>query len=165
MRDLLIDYRKTRMNVLSKIKELEQCDTDEAVDLPVYKEMLKDIDYIIEWLTSGHEPGNYNAIDKSQCYLVDQQVIEKVCNESMYKKVSNTEYLDIINDVNSPISYALMKLTSKELECFIMVKCERLSLQQASNIMGIKKGTVQTYLNRVEKKIDNELRNNIFLNN
>ena len=76
MRDLLIEYRKTRLNVLNKIEELEQINTDEIDDLSVYKDMLKDIDYTIEWLNTGHEPGNYNAIDKSQCYL-DQQVLEK----------------------------------------------------------------------------------------
>ncbi|CDR26449.1 positive control sigma-like factor [Staphylococcus schweitzeri] len=86
MRDLLIEYRKTRLNVLNKIEELEQINTDEIDDLSIYKDMLKDIDYIIEWLNNGHEPGNYNAIDKSQCYLVDQQVLEKACDESMYKK-------------------------------------------------------------------------------
>lgn len=55
-------------------------------DLLVYKDILKDLDYTIEWLKYGHQPGIYKAIDRSQCYLVDQQVLAKACDESMYKK-------------------------------------------------------------------------------
>lgn len=163
MRDLLIEYRKTRLKVLNKIEELEQINTDEIDDLSVYKDMLKDIDYTIEWLNTGHEPGNYNAIDKSQCYLVDQQVLEKACDESMYKKISNMEYHDVIDDMDNQISYALMKLTTKELECFIMIRCEHLSYRECADLLNIKIGTVQNFLKRAQKKIDNELKENLFL--
>lgn len=139
MKDLLIEYRKTRLDVLSKIKKLEQFNNNESDDLPLYKSMLADINYVIDWLKEGHQPGNYNAIDKSQCYLVDQQVIAKACDESMYKKISNEEYKNIVEDINNPISYALMKLTPIELECFIMVKCEGLSYSEVANLLGVKR--------------------------
>ncbi|HHW5043001.1 TPA: sigma factor-like helix-turn-helix DNA-binding protein [Staphylococcus aureus] len=163
MKDLLIEYRKTRLCVLNKIKSLEY-KMDEEDKLSIYKDILKDIDYTIEWLTCGHEPGNYNAIDRSQCYLVDNDVINKAFSESMYKKNSDVEYNDIINDVNNKVSYALMKLTPKELECFIMVKCEGLSLKQTADLLKINKSTVNGYLTRVSKKIKRELTNNLFVN-
>ncbi|HCW3602521.1 TPA: RNA polymerase subunit sigma-70 [Staphylococcus aureus] len=163
MKDLLIEYRKTRLCVLNKIKSLEY-KVDEEDKLSIYKDILKDIDYTIEWLTCGHEPGNYNAIDRSQCYLVDNDVINKAFSESMYKKNSDVEYNDIINDVNNKVSYALMKLTPKELECFIMVKCEGLSLKQTADLLKINKSTVNGYLTRVSKKIKRELANNLFVN-
>ncbi|GJF43813.1 sigma factor-like helix-turn-helix DNA-binding protein [Staphylococcus argenteus] len=164
MKDLLIEYRKTRLCVLNKIKSLEY-KVDEGDKLSIYKDILKDIDYTIEWLTCGHEPGNYNAIDRSQCYLVDNDVINKAFSESMYKKVSDIEYNDIINDVNNKVSYALMKLTPKELECFIMVKCEGLSLKQTAELLEVKKPTIQKYMDRINKKIDFQLCNNLFLSN
>ncbi|HDJ3140027.1 TPA: RNA polymerase subunit sigma-70 [Staphylococcus aureus] len=163
MKDLLIEYRKTRLCVLNKIKSLKY-KVDEEDKLSIYKDILKDIDYTIEWLTCGHEPGNYNAIDRSQCYLVDNDVINKAFSESMYKKNSDVEYNDIINDVNNKVRYALMKLTPKELECFIMVKCEGLSLKQTADLLKINKSTVNGYLTRVSKKIKRELINNLFVN-
>nr|DAZ23489.1 MAG TPA: positive control sigma-like factor [Caudoviricetes sp.] len=163
MKDLLIAYRKTRLDVLNKIKEINEFSNQHTDDLAIYKGILKDLEYVIEWLKTGHQPGNYNAIDKSQCYLVDQQVIEKACAESMYKKVSDVEYYEILNDINNPISYALMKLTPIELECFIMVKCEGLSESQCAELINIKKNTVHKYLARVKKKIQNELSGNLFI--
>lgn len=50
MKDLLIEYRKTRLNVLNKIKDLENKDSFRMDDLLVYKDILKDLDYTIEWL-------------------------------------------------------------------------------------------------------------------
>lgn len=164
MKDLLIEYRKTRLNVLNKIKDLENKDSFRMDDLLVYKDILKDLDYTIEWLKYGHQPGIYNAIDKSQCYLVDQQVIAKACDESMYKKISNEEYKNIIEDINNPISYALMKLTPIELECFIMVKCEGLSYSEVANLLGVKRGTIQKHLERAKCKINLEIDNNLFIN-
>lgn len=163
MKDLLIEYRKTKLQVINKIKYLEEHLLDEAEDLPVYKEILKDIEYTIEWLITGHEPGNYNAIDKAQCYLVDHDVISKVFSESMYSKTSEVEYSDVINNINHPVSYALMKLTQKELECFIMVKCEGMSLNEVAQLLNIRKSTVQAYLERATLKINTELQQNLFL--
>lgn len=53
MKDLLIEYRKTRLDVLSKIKKLEQFNNNESDDLPLYKSMLADINYVIDWLKEG----------------------------------------------------------------------------------------------------------------
>ena len=41
MKDLLIEYRKTRLNVLNKIKDLENKDSFRMDDLLVYKDILK----------------------------------------------------------------------------------------------------------------------------
>lgn len=164
MKDLLIEYRKTRLNVLNKIKDLENKDSFRMDDLLVYKDILKDLDYTIEWLKYGHQPGIYKAIDRSQCYLVDQQVLAKACDESMYKKISNEEYKNIIEDINNPISYALMKLTPIELECFIMFKCEGLSYSEVANLLGVKRGTIQKHLERAKCKINLEIDKNLFIN-
>ena len=43
MKDLLIEYRKTRLCVLNKIKSLEY-KVDEEDKLSIYKDILKDID-------------------------------------------------------------------------------------------------------------------------
>ncbi|RLY50221.1 RNA polymerase subunit sigma-70, partial [Staphylococcus epidermidis] len=98
------------------------------------------------------------------CYLVDQQVLAKACDESMYKKISNEEYKNIIEDINNPISYALMKLTPIELECFIMVKCEGLSYSEVANLLGVKRGTIQKHLERAKCKINLEIDKNLFIN-
>ena len=59
-------------------------------------------------------------------------------------KISNEEYKNIIEDINNPISYALMKLTPIELECFIMVKCEGLSYSEVANLLGVKEEQYKT---------------------
>ena len=41
MKDLLIEYRKTRLNVLNKIKDLENKDSFRMDDLLVYKDIFK----------------------------------------------------------------------------------------------------------------------------
>ncbi|CDR26447.1 positive control sigma-like factor [Staphylococcus schweitzeri] len=66
--------------------------------------------------------------------------------------------------MNKPISYSLRKLSKIELECFLMVKCEGLSFTQTANLLQVKKGTIQKYLERANTKIKTELPNNLFIN-
>ena len=44
-----------------------------------------------------------------------------------------------------------------------MVKCEHLSYRECADLLNIKIGTVQNFLKRAQKKIDNELIENLFL--
>lgn len=62
-----------------------QCDVVDINELALNRQILSDINYVIEWLREGHEPNNYNAIDKRQCYLVNPETIEKMINQSMYQ--------------------------------------------------------------------------------
>ncbi|MCE3022725.1 sigma factor-like helix-turn-helix DNA-binding protein [Staphylococcus pasteuri] len=161
MINLLNEYRKTKNAILKKIKQYENKDNDK---LKCYQESLKDIIYVIEWLTKGHEPNNYKAIDKRQCYLISPETIEKMVDESMYKKVYGDDYKVIMNNINKPFNKILYKLTDRELECFIMVKSEGITYKKCADFLGLSTGTVQKYIERARVKIEKNLKEMNFHN-
>ncbi|OFR25229.1 sigma factor-like helix-turn-helix DNA-binding protein [Staphylococcus sp. HMSC065D05] len=163
MLDLLMSYLLSKNKVLKRIKNLMQCDVVDINELALNKQILSDINYVIEWLREGHEPNNYNAIDKRQCYLVNPETIEKMIDQSMYQKQSEDEYSDFIYDVNHQSYYALMKLTKQELEVFLMHECEQLSLNDVAGLLNISKSAAQSYLKRAVNKINSEMQCNLFL--
>lgn len=185
MRDLLIEYIKSSKELKERIEsfKLEHKEVLDAYkegkgknkgknqtaacpimnELTILNSMYNEQLYIIEWIRSGHDPNVHNAIDISGCYLMDQQVLEQVLNDSQYIKVSNDEYNDYINDVNSPISHALRKLSKREREVFIMMDCEKLYSRQVADLLGIKVTSVESYRERAKKKIEKEIQNNLFL--
>ncbi|MFS4464719.1 sigma factor-like helix-turn-helix DNA-binding protein [Staphylococcus haemolyticus] len=163
MLDLLMSYLLTKNKVLKRIKDLMQHDVVDINELALNRQILNDINYVIEWIRGGHEPNNYNAIDKRQCYLVNPETIEKMIDHSMYVKRGIDEYNDYIQDVNHKAYYALMKLTKQELDVFLMHKCEKLSLNDIAELLNVSKSSVSSYLKRALNKINSELEQSLFL--
>lgn len=163
MLDLLMSYLLTKNKVLKRIKDLMQHDVVDINELALNRQILSDINYVIEWIRGGHEPSNYNAIDKRQCYLVNPETIEKMIDDSMYVKRGTDEYNDYIQDVNHKAYYALMKLTKQELDVFLMHKCEKLSLNDVAELLNVSKSSVCSYLKRALNKINSELEQSLFL--
>jgi RNA polymerase sigma factor (sigma-70 family) len=61
------------------------------------------------------------------------------------------------------IEDALCTLSKREKEIFILAKIELLSYESIADLLGIKKSTVQTYLERAEKKIEERKNGSLFL--
>lgn len=162
--DLLIEYRESKKVILNKIKQYKKIESETA-KLKVYQESLKDIDFIIDWLTHGHEPENHRRIVSAQCYLIDGQTLEKVASKSIYIKINVIDYDQILN--KKRFKKIFQKVTNRELECFLMVKCEKMKYRECGELLNIKVGTVQNYINRTKLKIEKaleELNEKIWIN-
>ena len=149
MKDLLIEYFEARKHTLQLI---ERCKNEE--DLKVLKSIVRDIEFVIKWIETGHNPKDYKGIYTLQSYTIDHQVLEAVIDSNGYVSHEDQEdYEQLINDSTKDYKKLLVKLSQRELETFIMVKCERLKLSQVGELLGMKKGTVQTYLDRATNKL------------
>ena len=51
------------------------------------------------------------------------------------------------------INYALQGLSDNEKAAFIAVKAERISFSKVASMLGVSKSTIQSYVNRAQKKI------------
>ncbi|TDM01410.1 hypothetical protein ERX37_07870 [Macrococcus hajekii] len=185
MKDLLIQYLQSADDMKRRIDayKIEHADVIEAYKkqgkeslgdrqkaaCPVMQElttmngMYNELLFVIEWLRIGHNPNVNNAIERRQVYLVDQQVLEVAIENNQYVKVSDDEYTDYISNADSPISHALRRLSPRELEVFIMMKCEGMSAGDVAQLLHVRVTSVESYLERAKKKIDDELYSNLFL--
>lgn len=66
MLNLLMSYLLSKNNVLKRIRNLMQHNVIDINELALNRQMLSDINYVIEWIREGHEPNKYSAIDKRQ---------------------------------------------------------------------------------------------------
>lgn len=171
MNDLLIEYIQSANDLKKRIEKYEEEHKEVLENTKVRKRDLVDVKcqvtndlrtlrsmyneqlFIINWLKSGHNPNEHRSIDIRGCYLVDQQVLEAVIDDDHYKKVSFDEYDDYLNDEKHIVNKALNKLSKRELECFLMHKCEGVSLSYVSEIIGASKGTCETYIERAKAKL------------
>lgn len=171
MNDLLIEYIQSANNLKKWIEKYEEEHKEALENTKVRKRDLVDVKcqvtntlrtlrsmyneqlFIINWLKSGHNPNEHQAIDKRTVYLVDHKTLEAVIDDEHYKKVSNDEYTDYITDDKHEVHKILNNLSDREINVFLMVDCEKLSFQEVAELLNVSKGSIQKFYERCRYKI------------
>lgn len=120
--------------------------------------MIRDLEFVIEWLETGRNPDSRRGIDKREVYTMNPQTIDKIKIEK-----PEIEERELSQEEKEMIEDALCQLTKRERDIFIMIRVEMLSYEHVAELLGIKKTTVQTHLERAEKKIEKRKCESLFL--
>lgn len=69
MEDLLFEYKRTLKETKKWYKQLEEADetvltSEELKDKKIIRTIITDVEYVIEWLEKGRQPGIRRAIDR-----------------------------------------------------------------------------------------------------
>ncbi|GGB09927.1 hypothetical protein ERX37_07705 [Macrococcus hajekii] len=148
MKSLLIEYLESKRLTQAMI---EKCN-DEA-ELKILKSILNELNFIIKWIECGHNPTDYRGINRRQVYLVDQQTLEMAVEDNHYRKISDEEYSDYLLNDNHLSSRMLKGLSNREIETFIMMKCEGMSAGDVAELLGIKTTSVESFIERAKTKL------------
>lgn len=134
----------------------------DADDKKVISGIISDCEYVIEWLSTGRMPGNKRGIERRAAYqrekLVDPLKMQAYMKNSTAGSPSN-----LSDSERFVIDAALIMLTERERDCYLMAHGECFSFGQIANLLGISKGSVEEYIERAQRKISEELSSNIFL--
>jgi RNA polymerase sigma factor (sigma-70 family) len=115
--------------------------------------MLTDVQYAIDWMGTGICPGNRRGIERRAAYqrekLMDpihmQTYIEQQTVESRPSSISEQQ--------RARLDQALSRLSRRERECYELHYGMCYSLQDIASLLGLKKGSVQYYLQAAVKKL------------
>lgn len=186
MQDLLQGYKETR-KVLKRIQRSlkESDDSIRVVRLEEVKrktgrakttsngdehkserqiigEMIGDTEFVIEWLETGRRPGNKRGIERRASYqkekLMDPLLMQAFVARSTAGSPSNLSEWQ-----RQQIEDALCVLSERERDCYLMAYGECFSHSKIANFLGISKSSVNTHIQRAQKKISDRLANSLFL--
>jgi positive control factor len=163
MEDLLKGYRST----LRHIEELKENARDE--DKVVLGGMASDLQYAIEWMRTGRRPGNKRGIERRAAYqrdkLIDPLVMQKFfrsIDTNPYEWIDQQPISQISENEKERIEDALCVLTNQEKEMYLMSRGHCLTYAQIAEYFKVSKGTVQTTVERAEKKISKRINESLF---
>lgn len=134
-------------------------------DIKQYSNMITSLEYTVSWLESGREPGAKRGLDRREVYkrmvYMDEELLSIVGEEHVMddEPAQLSAYdLELIED-------ALSVLPSREKDIFLMNKVELLSYERIAGLLGLKKGTVQTYVKKAQRKLINHKKEKLFFVN
>ncbi|MFC5532369.1 sigma factor-like helix-turn-helix DNA-binding protein [Cohnella yongneupensis] len=145
---LIKDYHKSRSIM---IKYRDSLDPDaEWQEVRLVNETIAGMNYAIEWMRSGRQPNTSRGIDIRDAYkrsiLMDMDLLPSTPPEQEQEQRITTEQKQAAVKV-------LMKLSPRELECYLLHKSNGLSLADIGKELKLSKRVVQQYVDRAKAKV------------
>ncbi|MCY8670621.1 sigma-70 family RNA polymerase sigma factor [Bacillus haynesii] len=159
MEDLLFEYKRALKNtkkMYQPYQDEQGLTAEQLKDKKLIRNMMTDLEYVIDWLENGREPGIRRAIDRRDSYkrmlLKDPRIIDTFSEQIAFEPAQEVSAYDKVR-----IESALSALTAREKEIFILHKVEQFSYERIAAMLGIKKSTVQTNVKRAQLKIAKQI--------
>ncbi|MEN0648902.1 sigma-70 family RNA polymerase sigma factor [Caldifermentibacillus hisashii] len=149
--DLLCEYREGKKQLNRLKNSINQKDPVIKEDIKIINSMAEDMDFVIEWLETGRQPGLRRGVDKRKAYqikyLENMDLIPDISEQLEPKPLylSESQKRVLLNIFSS--------FSTRERQCYILYASQGLSMAEIAEELGIKKRTVQQYLERARKKI------------
>lgn len=162
MEELLKQYKET----LRETRKLLKKASDE--DKEVIRGMISDLEFAIEWMETGRRPGNRRGIERIAAYQrekpFDLLLMQKFfrSSEPVYEWDDHEKEDVITSWARQRIEDALSVLTDREREVYLMSRGYCLAYSEIVNYLYISSSSVQTMIERAEKKIKKRINESLF---
>lgn len=167
LRRVKIDADQTRDEIKNKAEtdpsEENQRALERAQDFcDTVNAFVSNVLYVVTWLTKGYAPNPRRAIHRrsreQREVLMDPLKMQSYANPGACGSPTT-----ITDSERFMLDEAMYKLTDNERDCYKMKYGQCFTEYEIAEILGISRTTVQKYVERAETKINDTLRNNIFL--
>ncbi|WP_034757877.1 sigma factor-like helix-turn-helix DNA-binding protein [Rossellomorea vietnamensis] len=162
MERLLLSYKEN----LSKAKRMAK--ETSGRDKSLLDGMIRDLQFAIEWMETGRQPGNKRGVERLAAYQRERP-FDPLLMQRFFRSQEETYAWDksenesvISSAEQEMIDDALSVLTTKEKEVYLMSRGHCLSYSQIANYLCISSSSVQTMIERAEKKISKRRYNSLF---
>jgi RNA polymerase sigma-70 factor (ECF subfamily) len=114
--------------------------------------MIRDIDYILEWMETGRRPGNKRGVERLAAYQreIPVDIMERYAAPPAHLTVQTNDSLEW---EYRKMEYILSLLTDRERQCYEMNIGGMYSEREIAQMIGIAQPTVHENLKRAQNKI------------
>ncbi|WP_162986461.1 sigma factor-like helix-turn-helix DNA-binding protein [Virgibacillus sp. Bac332] len=149
---LIGEYKVGREGLTTKKNKLDPEILEDKQDRKQINSMFNDMSYSIEWMESGRQPGLYRGVDKKNAYRKKQYDEIEIIPDIAEQLEREPLYMD--QEQRQALIRLFRNLSDRERQCYIMYEAEQLSMQKIADVLGIKKRTVQQYIERARGKVE-----------
>ncbi|MEC5303758.1 sigma-70 family RNA polymerase sigma factor [Bacillus thuringiensis] len=165
MQDLIKQYKTT----LRQLREAQKEAKEE--DIKILTDMISDISYSLEWMKKARRPGNRRGVERLAAYqrertcdpLLMQRYFRSM-DDNLYEWDSHQQEHAIGEWDKIRLEDALSLLTEREKEVYLMSRGYCLTYREIARYLKITCSTVQSMIERAEKKISRQVNESLFCN-
>lgn len=151
--DLVEEYKETLAN-------LKACGGDLS--------MQRELKEAIIWMETGYDPAEYRAATRIDAFVMDHHLMQDLISYVDNDRVTPSRIADVLDNciddsdvkeiermyhIKQEVNAAMRGLTENERAVFVMIKSELMTYGKVAKTLGISRSSVQSYLERAERKI------------
>lgn len=163
MNELILSYKQALRDVRMMYKQA----SDE--DKKTISGMVSDLEYALEWMQTAKCPGVRRGIERRAAYQREKS-FDPLMMQRYFRSMDDDPYTMIDRPEESVISEsdqyriedALSVLTDREKEVYLMSRGHCLSFEKIADMLRITKSSVQTMIERADKKIAQQISQSLF---
>ena len=153
--DELIGQYAVGKRDLGRMKdELNRNDPSSGMDLTHLNSMMDDMSFSMEWMETGRQPGTFRGADKKSVYQRQYFESMDLIPDIKEQLDINQKHLYISTEEKIILADIFASLSLRERQCFILYNAQKLSMSKIADELGVSKATVQMYINRAKKKVE-----------
>lgn len=149
---LINEYHEGRETLDDMRDILTESQTDQ-LDKTQINSMADSMDFSIEWMETGRQPGTYRGADKRNVYRIKQYEDMDILPDINEQLRQEREPLYMDREQRQSLIQLFRNFSDRERQCYIMYEAEQLSMQKIADRLGISKWTVRTYIDRAREKV------------
>lgn len=163
MEQLIAEYKES----LKVVRNLHS--TADEKDKKIIAGMISDLEYAIEWMTTGRRPGLRRGIERRAAYQRERP-FDPILIQTYFRSMDDNDYEWDKHQPEDGIPYwdkmriedALSVLTEREKEIYLMSRGYSLPFSQIAKYLGISVNTVKSNIKRAERKISCRIIDSLF---
>lgn len=114
--------------------------------------MIRDVEYVIQWLKLGHKPGPQRGVERLAGYQ-REKLVDPLVMQSYVQQAGAGSPTRITDGERQLIDDALQLLSPRERDCYVMAHGECFPHSEIAKLLGIDRGNVAHYIQRAQLKL------------
>lgn len=157
---MIPEYIEGRQDLKKRADQVDRANPIEMNDLKQFNSMIDSMTYSVEWMTTGRQPNTYRGVDEKAVYQrrsyenIDliPDIAEQLEEESINKK-----HLFMSREEKVILADILSSFSLRERTCYILHEGQKMSMAKIADELGITKRSVQQYIERARKKVQEKV--------
>jgi RNA polymerase sigma factor (sigma-70 family) len=150
---LITEYGDAKQKLEGYKLKLDPLNPLQQEELNTVSGMIADMNYALEWLSSGRRPWTRRGIDSRDAYrraaLMDMDLFPAVDFEPDEVEITHERKRQLVN--------VLLKMSKRERQCYLLHMAQGLSLAEIAKELNVSKASIQTHINRARGKVQQGL--------
>lgn len=151
--ELIQEYTVGHLELTKRAAMLDKKNPADKDDLTQINSMIESMSFSIDWMATGRQPGTYRGAEKRAVY--QKQYIESmdIIPDITEQLEEDHKHLYISKEERMILADIFSSMSQRERQCYVLHEGQGMSMGRIADEIGLKKRTVQQYIERARKKV------------
>lgn len=151
--ELLHEYGIHKKDLERRRDRLDHNDFHAKQDLTQINSMIESMNFSMEWLETGRQPGTFKGIDKKSIYQHQSFSNMDFIPDITEQLEEGPKQLYMTAEEKIILADIFASLSLRERQCFILHEAGGISMGKIADELGITKSSVQYYIRHARNKV------------